>query len=326
MKRREFLKESAITAAAFSALGRDLVMAADAQTVRVALVRTRDRAEGVAAVMKLLDAPPPKGRPVLIMPNLFLASVTRPNGTNTDTLRQAVREIKARGASGVTVGGQSGLATTKTIMALKGLPALAKEAGFELLNLEDLPATDWVHFDPRANHWRNGFDVARPVVEAQYMVWVCCLNADSEAVFAMSLKHGIGAVHRDLMGELYSAEEADMHMMIAEANQAFRPQVIVMDGVDVFVDGGPARGQVATAGVVIGGTDRIAVDAVGLAILKHLGSTEVIMSRRIFEQDQIRRAVELGLGVGKPGQIDIVTGDAESREYADALRRILARG
>ena len=326
MKRREFLKESAVTAAAFSMFGRDLVMAAPAQTARVVLVRTRDRAEGVAAVMKLLDVPSPKGRNVLINPNLFLASVARPNGTNADTLRQTVREIKARGASGVTVGGQSGLATTRTIMELKGLPALAKEAGFELLNFEDLPATDWVHFDPRANHWRNGFDVARPVVEAQYMVWVSCLNADTEAVFAMSLKHGIGAVRRDLMGELYSAEEADMQMMIAEANQAFRPQVIVMDGVDVFVDGGPARGTVARAGVVLGGTDRVALDAVGLAVLKHLGSTEEIMSKRIFEQEQIRRAVELGLGVGKPDQIELVAEDAESRAYADALRKILARG
>jgi uncharacterized protein (DUF362 family) len=99
-----------------------------------------------------------------------------------------------------------------------------------------------------------------------------------------------------------------------------------MDGVDVLVDGGPARGTVARAGVVLGGTDRVALDAVGLAILKHLGSTEEVMSKRIFEQDQIRRAVELGLGVGKPGQIDIVTADAESGDYADTLRRILARG
>jgi uncharacterized protein (DUF362 family) len=326
MKRREFLKDSAVSAAAFSMFGRDLVMAAPPQTARVVLVRTRDRVAGVAAVMKLLEVPSPKGRNVLINPNLFLASVTRPNGTNTDTLRQVVQEMKARGASRVTVGGQSGLVTTKTIMELKGLPALAKEAGFELLNFEDLPATDWVHFDPRANHWRKGFDVARPVVEAQYMVWVCCLNADTEAVFAMSLKHGIGTVHRDLMGELYSAEEADMRAMIAEINLAFKPTVIVMDGVEVFVDGGPARGQLAAAGVFLGGTDRIAVDAVGLAVLKHVGSNEAIMSKRIFEQEQIRRAVELGLGVGKPDQIEIVTGDPESAAYADGLRTILARG
>jgi uncharacterized protein (DUF362 family) len=275
--------------------------------------------------MKLLDVPSPKGRNVLIKPNLFLAT-SRPNGTHNDTLRQVVLEVKARGASRVTAGGRSGPSSTKTIMEMKRLPAMAQELGFELVNFEELPASGWVHFDPRANHWRNGFDVARPVAEAEYLVWVCCLKAHTEAGFSMSLKHGVGAVHRDLMAELHGAEETDMHMMIAEINQAFRPQVIVMDGVEVFVDGGPARGTLATAGVFLGGTNRVAVDAVGLAILKHLGSTEEIMSKRILEQNQIRRAVELGLGVGKPAEIDIVTGDAESREYADTLRRILARG
>jgi uncharacterized protein (DUF362 family) len=325
MERRDFLKESAMSVAAFSLTGGDLASAAEAQTARVALVRTRDRAAGVAGVMKLLDAPSPKGRSVLIKPNLFLATA-RPNGTHNDTLRQVVQEMKARGASRITVGDRSGPSSTKTIMELKGLPAMGQELGFQLLNFEELPANGWVHFDPRANHWQKGFDVARPVVEAEHLVWVCCLKAHTEAVFAMSLKHGIGAVHRDLMAELHGAADSDMRVMIAETNQAFRPHVIVMDGVEVFVDGGPARGTLVAAGVVLAGTDRVAVDAVGLAILKHLGSTEEIMSKRVFEQEQMRRAVELGLGVGKPDQIEIVTGDAESREYADAIRRILARG
>ena len=326
MKRREFLKNSAASAAAVSMFGQDLVMAAPAQAARVVLVRTRDRAAGVAAVMKLLvDVPSPKGKNVLINPNLFLATL-KPNNTHNDTLRQAVLEMKARGASRVTVGGRSGPSGTKTIIDMKRLPAMAQELGFGLISFDDLAANDWVHFDPRANHWQNGFDVARPVTESEYLVYTCCLKTHTEAVFAMSLKHGVGAVRRELMAELHGSEENDMRAMVAEINQAFKPTVIVMDGVEVFVDGGPARGQLAVAGVFIGGTDRIAVDAVGLAVLKHVGSNEAIMSKRIFEQEQIRRAVELGLGVGKPDQIEIVTGDAESAAYADGLRTILARG
>jgi len=325
MDRRDFLKQSAVGAAAFSLLGRDGASAAENQSTKVALVRTRNRAEGVTPIMKMLDAPSPKGRSVLIVPNLFLAS-SRPNNTHNDTLRQVVLEMKGRGASRVTVGGRSGPSTTKTIMELKQLPAMSKEMGFELLNFEELPTSGWVHLDPRGNHWRKGFDVARPVTEAEYPVWVCCLKAHTEAVFAISLKHGVGAIHRDLMAELHDAADADMHMMIAEINQAFKPQVIIVDAVEVFVVGGPARGTLATAGVFLGGTDRVALDAVGVAILRHLGSTEEVMSGRIFEQDQIRRAVDLGLGVARPAQIDIVTTDAESGEYADTLRRILARG
>jgi uncharacterized protein (DUF362 family) len=325
MERRDFLKQSAMGAAASSLLGRDMASAAESPMARVVLIRTRNRAEGVTAIMKMLDVPSPKDRSVLITPNLFLAS-PKPNNTHNETLRQVVLEIKARGASRVTVGGRSGPSTTKTIMEMKQLPALSKELGFELLNFEELPAGGWVHFDPRGSHWREGFDVAKPVTEAEHLVWVCCLKAHYEAVFAMSLKHGVGAIHRDLMAELHGSSDADMHAMIAEINQAFRPHAIIVDAVEVFVDGGPARGTLTTAGVFLGGTDRVALDAVGLAILKHLGSTEDVMSRRIFEQDQIRRAVELGLGASGPRQIDIVTRDAESGEYADTLRRILARG
>ena len=85
-------------------------------------------------------------------------------------------------------------------------------------------------------------------------------------------------------------------------------------------------GKLVKAGVVVAGTDRIAVDAVGLAVLKHHGSNEAIMSRKIFEQEQMARAVELGLGIKAPGQIEIVTADAESGAYAGKLREILARG
>jgi uncharacterized protein (DUF362 family) len=41
-------------------------------------------------------------------------------------------------------------------------------------------------------------------------------------------------------------------------------------------------------------TDRVAIDAAGVALLRMLGSTENITKGRIFKLDQIRRAAELG--------------------------------
>jgi uncharacterized protein (DUF362 family) len=114
--------------------------------------------------------------------------------------------------------------------------------------------------------------------------------------------------------------------MIAEINTAFTPHLIVMDGMDIFVDGGPMTGKLVHAGIIVAGTDRVAVDAVGLAVLKNHGANEAILSKKIFEQEQIARAVELGLGVKSPDQIEIVTGDADSRDYAGKLKEILARG
>jgi uncharacterized protein (DUF362 family) len=118
----------------------------------------------------------------------------------------------------------------------------------------------------------------------------------------------------------------DMRRMIAELNTAYRPQLIVLDGVSAFTDGGPSRGVLKAGNVMLAGTDRVAIDAVGLAMLKSLGANEAIMSRRIFEQEQMARAVELGLGASGPDAIEIVTADAESRAVADTLRAILTQG
>jgi len=118
----------------------------------------------------------------------------------------------------------------------------------------------------------------------------------------------------------------DMRRMIAELNTGYRPHLIVLDGVTAFTDGGPSNGELKHGNVMIAGDDRVAVDAVGLAVLKDLGSNAAIMDRRIFDQEQIARAVELGLGASGPGDIELVTADAESRAYASRLERILAQG
>ena len=99
-----------------------------------------------------------------------------------------------------------------------------------------------------------------------------------------------------------------------------------MDAMEAFVDGGPMKGTVKNANVIVAGSDRVAIDAVGVAILKELGSNENIMGRKIFEQEQIKRAAELGLGISKPEQIQLITADKTSANYAQKLKTILAKG
>jgi len=326
MKRRDFLK-SAAGAASVSILGRGLMSSAEAQaTAKVALVKTEDRIKGIPAAMKLLSFPSPKGKKVLIKPNFNTADPT-PGSTHNDTLRQLVLEMNARGASHITIGDRSGPPPTRSVIEQKGIPALIEEMGVSLINFEDLPADGWVHFNPPGSHWQNGFDVARPVTEAEYLLWTCCLKTHGAGgVFSMSIKLAVGTTNKSLMREMHGARQTHMRRMIAEIHHAFTPHLILMDGIDVFTDGGPSKGKLARAGVIVAGTDRIAVDAVGLAVLKQLGSNEAIMSTKIFEQEQIQRAVEMGLGVSKPEQIEIVTADMDSRAYAKTLKDILVQG
>jgi uncharacterized protein (DUF362 family) len=325
MKRRDFLKQSA-AGAAISVLGCISSSAATNTTAKVALVRANDRSQGIAAAMKLISFPSPKGKKVLIKPN-FNTADPAPGSTHNDTLRQLVQEMKARGASGLAVGDSCGPGDTKSVMEKKGIPALAQELGFEVINFDELPKDGWVHCNPPGSHWKNGFDVARPVVEAEYLLWAPCLKTHGfGGVHSMSLKLAVGITAKSARMSEMHRDSTNIRRMIAEIHAAFKPHLIVMDGVDIFVDGGPMTGKLVNAGVIVAGTDRIAVDAVGLAVLKNHGANDAIMSKKIFEQEQIARAVELGLGVTSPSQIELITGDAKSQEYAGKLKEILARG
>jgi hypothetical protein len=48
--------------------------------------------------------------------------------------------------------------------------------------------------------------------------------------------------------------------------------------------------------------------------------------RKIFEQEQIAGAVQLGLGAASSSEIDLVPGDARSREYCTRVEEMPAQG
>jgi uncharacterized protein (DUF362 family) len=327
MNRRDFFKSSLAGAAALKALNTGFFTGGQAGTKSVvALVKTNDRARGVKEVLSLLSFSSPKGKSVVIKPNFNTQDPT-PGSTHNDTLRQIILEMKTREAGKITIGERSGPPQTKKVMEDKGIPGLAQELGVDVVNFEELGPEGWVHSSPPGNHWSNGFDTARLIAEAEYLVSTCCLKTHGAGgVFSMSLKLAVGTTPKSLMPELHGNRSTHMRRMIAELNQAFKPNVIIMDGTDIFVDGGPSRGKMVTADVFVGGTDRVAVDAVGVAILKHFGSNDAIMSRKIFEQDQIQRAVEIGLGISRPDQIEFATPDKASADFVEKIRPVLLEG
>ena len=145
----------------------------------------------------------------------------------------------------------------------------------------------------------------------------------------MSLKLHVGVVPTSRHGYEYMRElhsSPHQRKMIAEINEPFKPALVILDGIEAFVDGGPMTGKRAKGEVFLASADRVAVDAVGVAILKLLGSNEDIMKPKIFEQEQIARAAELGLGVSSPSEIEVIPGDKKSQEYRDRVVELLRKG
>jgi len=300
---------------------------------RVAFVGTEDRETGVSLAIKTLGINPVRKKDVLIKPNFNTADAT-PGSTHNDTLVALVEEVWKMGAKSVSLGERS-YPPTRSVMEQKGILPLMKALDVRIVDFDGLDPRDWVKVNPKDSHWQDGFRVARPILEAECLVSTCCLKTHRlkthryGGVFTMSLKLHVGVVPTGRQGYNYMSElhgSPHQRKLIAEINSPFKPDLVVLDGIDAFVDGGPDSGQRARGNVFLAATDRVAIDAVGVAVLKSLGSNAQIMNTKIFEQEQIARAAEIGLGAASPAEIDIVAASTESRNYRDEVVEILNNG
>ena len=293
----------------------------------VSLVRTQSRLEGVPGAIALLKSNPVRGKSVVLKPN-FNTADPAPGSTHNDTLRALILTLQQMGASRITLAERYGpYAPTQRVMKDKGIFELAQELGFDIVNLEELETDGWVHLRPKDSHWKDGFLFSRIYLEAESIVQTCCLKAHAYGGnFTLSLKNSVGMVAGKgypYMQELHSSP--DIRKMIAEINTAYTTDLVVLDGVDAFVKGGPDQGTRVQANVILAGSDRVAIDAVGVAILRLLGTTSQVSQGHIFEQDQIARAAELGVGIKSPEQIQLVTDDPDSEAFAKQVRDILLK-
>jgi uncharacterized protein (DUF362 family) len=129
---------------------------------------------------------------------------------------------------------------------------------------------------------------------------------------------------RQVMQELHSSPH--QRRMIAEINTAYAPALIVLDGLEAFISGGPDRGERVSPGVILAGTDRIAIDAAGVALLRYFDCRTEAGQGKIFAQEQIARAVDLGLGVDSPEKIQFLTADKDSQAFGEEIKALLFAG
>ena len=294
----------------------------------VAFVKTQDRTAGVHRALDLLDLSGMRGKALFLKPN-YNSADPPPGSTHNDTLRALVQRLWDEEVAQITLGDRSGMGSTRDVMEQIGVFDLAEELGCQTVVFDELDADGWRRIKLPDGHWQRGFAAAEPVLAASALVQTCCLKTHRfGGHFTLSLKNTVGMVAKQVPGEDYNYM-SELHRsphqrrMIAEINTAFQPDLIVLDGVQAFVDGGPDRGTLVDAQVMLAGKDPVAIDAVGVAILRLFGTTPAVSRGHIFEQEQIARAVELGLGAKSPAEIQLITPDAESEAYAAEILEIL---
>lgn len=295
---------------------------------KIAIISTKDRIYGVNKSFELLGINPVKDKDVIFKPNFNTADAP-PASSSMETIKQMIIKIKEMGAKSITLAERSGPAVTEEVFQEKGVYELAKELDFKVVDLSVAPKEDYVQVKVEGSHWKDGFLFSKLFHEAECVIETCCLKTHMYGGhFTLSLKNATGLVPRkeelgNLMKELHGSEH--QRKMIADMNAVYHWDLIIMDGIVTFVDGGPMKGTLKEANVFVAGTDKIAIDAVGVALLRILGTTDEVSKGPIFKQEQIARAVELNLGISTPEEIEFVTdGSEESAKLVEKIKEKLA--
>lgn len=325
LTRRRWLQGSA-AALAVSTIARPSRAAAPAD---VLVVRTEDPVAAVQATLARFGADLFASRTVALKAN-YNSEDPFPASTSPDTLDAFLAGLKAAGAAGITLAERSGMGDTAAVLKATGADRIAARHGAALQVIDDLGEDGYVHVRPEGGHWSHGFKLARVFAEADRVVQTCCLKTHRfGGHFTLSLKNAVGAVAKrdpvdgyDYMRELHGSPH--QRAMIAEIATAFRNDLILMDARRAFVRGGPDRGELVAPGLFVAGRDPVAVDAVGVAILRLYDTTPEVATGPVFDLDQLARAAELGIGVGTPADIQLLAADAGSQELAERIGRQLA--
>ena len=294
----------------------------------VFVLKTSDRVTGVPELLKKFDLGDYYGKQVALKAN-FNSADPFPASTHLDTLRALVEAIKRAGANDITLAERSGMGKTEQVFEQMGVLALSKELDFNAVALDDVGKDDWLKVEHTDTHWLKGFYIAKVFHDADKVVQTCCLKTHRfGGHFTLSMKNSVGLVAKKVPGGMYDYMW-ELHgspyqrQMIAEINCNYNVDFVLMDGIKAFITGGPENGTVVEPNLLLASKDRVAIDAVGVAILKIYGAKGKIGDANVFDQDQLKRAKELGFGVKSADEIKLTSLNDDSRAEVEQIEQML---
>jgi uncharacterized protein (DUF362 family) len=246
-----------------------------------------------------------RGKTVLVKPNV-VSDATHPITTNREVVRAVVRLLYEEGARKVYVGDMSAMLALPTLknMERNGIRKAAEEAGAEVICFEDY---GWVKVELPQARYIGHVNVTEWLYRVDRIINLPVVKTHRSASYSICLKNFVGATH--IEQRPYLVDREHWEELIAEMNLAWRPDLNIIDGTKTLIEHGPWEGPSADTGVIIATGDRIAGDVTGLALIKKFGRWPMVTDKDVWEQKQVKRALELGLGAGK-GDMKVVETDA----------------
>jgi uncharacterized protein (DUF362 family) len=325
LTRRQFNRLSAL--AGLSCL-QDRIVFSKENRFPVAIVKASDRESGILKAAALLGVPKFSNQDVYLKAS-FNSAHPFPATTHPDSLQAVVQLLRNNGAQNITILERSGMGETRAVCERLKLLDKFREMEVLFMPLDELPSEKWKTIELPGSHWEHGVEVPDFLSCESCVVQLCNLKTHRfGGQFSASLKNSVGLIAKHgqknslkYMMELHAS--SFQGAMIAEINQLYTPALLVMDATQVFTQGGPEAGEIASPEIIAAAYDRVALDAVGIAILQCYGAGYPLNEKDIFEQETIKRAVELKIGAQSAEEIEFLTDDDESRRLVAKLQKRL---
>ncbi len=237
------------------AAGRKMAIARGAERA-VTLDRALKAIGGIEAFIR------PGDRVVIKVNAAFASPPSLGATTHPLVVSGLVRLCRGAGASAVIVT-DNPINDPATCFALTGIGAAAREAGAEVV----LPAESQFRplSLPGGRLIRDWPVLAGPLDRATKLIGVAPVKDHHRSGASMTLKNWYG-----LLGGRRNIFHQDVHAIIAELALLAKPTLVVLDGTVTMMTNGPTGGSLADlkeTGMLIAGTDPVAVDACGASLL-----------------------------------------------------------
>jgi uncharacterized protein (DUF362 family) len=276
----------------------------------VAVVKGKDPRNCVAKCLKLLEK---KGLnltnpgKVLLKPNLAMPvpHEHRPECTEPRVIGALVEEFRLRGASQVLVGDEPayGLDAEEAFQAV-GMTEIVKKMGGDVTYFDREERVDLTVKNP---HVFRTISVPRSVVECDLLVNVPKMKTSFMTEATLGVKNLLGCIKFE-QRKLFH-REIDLSYVLADIANTLRPGLTVIDGIVAMEGWGPHAGPAVDLGVIVGGSDVVAVDAISSYIMGL--DPRAAPTTQVTERD----------GLGTASMADIVV----LGEKVEDVRKILER-
>ncbi len=201
---------------------------------------------------------------VHIKPNLLAAKAPdRAVTTHPSIVSAIVREVQALGAQ-VTIGDSpAGISRPiEDYWQATGMRQVADETGAELVQFEKKGVVE------RVVNGKSYF-IAAAVAKADVVINVCKLKTHNLMLYTGAIKNMFGTVPGFRKSEYHkqAPRVEEFAKIIVDVFAATRPQLSIMDAVEIMDGSGPSAGRVNQLGLLLASEDAVAIDALGAQLL-----------------------------------------------------------